>query len=106
MKRYKLQIQLVSGQMVPNVTPVMDPAISPEKVILCTSSNMEKHAKFLERFLKKRKIESEIFKIGDALDFKSLKDKFLNLLLQNSDRKAHSAHPSAYHFSTAGCSVA
>ena len=87
MKRYKLQIQLVSGQMVPNVTPVMDPAISPEKVILCTSSNMEKHAKFLERFLKKRKIESEIFKIGDALDFKSLKDKFLNLLLQNSDRK-------------------
>lgn len=87
MKRYRIQILLVSGQMVPNVTPVMDPAIAPEKVILCTSSNMEKHAKLLVDFFRKRKIQSEIFRIGDALDFKTLKDNFLNLLLRNSEWK-------------------
>ncbi|MGL4853805.1 MAG: Card1-like endonuclease domain-containing protein [Lentisphaeria bacterium] len=79
MKQYKTQVVIISDQMVPNVTPVMDSKIRPEKVILCASNSMQKKAENLINFFKSKKIQSEIFSLGQAYDFEEIKDRFLEL---------------------------
>jgi len=79
MKKYKTHICLVSAQSVPNITPILDEMIRPEKVILCTSNAMQKNAKILKDFLESKHIDVEIYKLGDAYDFQELKEKFLEL---------------------------
>lgn len=81
MKKYKTQICLVSGQSIPNITPVLDGTIRPGKVILCTSNAMQGNAETLKVFLISKQIDTEIYKLGDAYDFKELKEKFLALAL-------------------------
>jgi len=79
MKKYKTHIIIVSGQVIPNVTPVLDESIRPEKVILCVSDKMKEHANVLAGFFKNKKIETEIFELGYAYNFPELQDRFLEL---------------------------
>ena len=79
MKKYDTQICLVSGQSVPNVTPVMDEALRPGKIILCATNAMRSNAVVLQDFFSRKSIETEIFELGDAYDFKELKERFLEL---------------------------
>ena len=79
MKRYNTQICLVSGQSVPNVTPVMDERVRPDKIILCATNAMRENARVLQGFFNTKSIESEIVELGDAYDFKELKERFLEL---------------------------
>lgn len=44
MKKFKTHIVLISDQMTPNATPVMDKSIRPEKVIICATDEMNKRA--------------------------------------------------------------
>jgi hypothetical protein len=79
MKKYDTQICLVSGQSVPNVTPIMDESVRPEKIILCATNAMRASACGLQAYFKRKSIESEILELGDAYDFKELKERFLEL---------------------------
>ena len=82
MKKYQTHIVMVSGQMIPNVTPVLDEDIRPEKVILCTSDKMKEKAEILAGFFKGKKIDTEIFLLGYAYDFSELQDRFLELAMR------------------------
>lgn len=82
MKKYKIQIIIVSGQMIPNVTPVLDEAIRPEKVILCASNAMRERAETLAAFFRSKQIEAEIFSLGSAYAFAELQERFLELAIQ------------------------
>ncbi|MEI6890585.1 MAG: DUF1887 family CARF protein [Pontiella sp.] len=82
MQKYDIQILIVSGQMIPNVTPVLDEAIRPKKVILCASNKMQASAGVLATFFKEKQIETEHFSLGDAYDFSELQERFLELASQ------------------------
>jgi len=79
MRKYDTQICLVSGASVPNVTPVMDERSRPEKIILCATNAMRENALLLQTYFERKSIESVIFALGDAYDFKELKERFLEL---------------------------
>ncbi|NOY74827.1 MAG: DUF1887 family protein [Kiritimatiellaeota bacterium] len=79
MKRHDTQICLVSGQSVPNVTPAMDERLRPGKIVLCATNAMRKNATILQAFFSRKSVETEIFELGDAYDFKELKERFLVL---------------------------
>ena len=79
MKKFDTQIVIVSGQMIPNVTPVLDEAIRPKKVILCASNAMMARAETLAGFFRNKKIEAEIFSLGSAYNFSELQERFLEL---------------------------
>lgn len=79
MQKYQTQVLIVSNQMIPNVTPVLDEEIRPEKVILCASNKMKARADLLRDFFVDKKIAAEIFSLGDAYDFFELQERFLGL---------------------------
>uniref|UniRef100_UPI00356171A9 Card1-like endonuclease domain-containing protein n=1 Tax=Pontiella sp. TaxID=2837462 RepID=UPI00356171A9 len=85
MKKFNTHIIMVSGQMVPNVTPVLDETIRPERVILCASNRMLEQADTLTAFFKAKKIEAEVFPLGSAYDFSELQDRFLELAARFED---------------------
>jgi hypothetical protein len=82
MRKYKQQIIMVSGQMIPNVTPVLDAAVRPEKVILCSSNAMQQRAESLACYFTKKGIEAEVYPLGSAYDFAELQERFLELAAQ------------------------
>ena len=77
--RPKVQILFVSGQMVPNVTPLLDGAMRPESAILCATDAMSKAAENLRGFLERHGIRAEVFALGRAYEFEDLQDKMLEL---------------------------
>ncbi|MEG2075885.1 MAG: DUF1887 family CARF protein [Victivallaceae bacterium] len=79
MKKFNEHIILVSGQMIPNVTPIMDKRYRPKKVTLCVTDQMKGQGEILEKFFKKYQIATEIFPIGNALDYDSLLNRFEEL---------------------------
>ena len=87
MRKFTTQIILISGQMIPNVTPVMDKVIRPEKIILCASNAMQKRACVLEKFFERKKFGTEIFSLGDAYDLTELKNRFLELAIRFEPQK-------------------
>ncbi|MDD4318614.1 MAG: DUF1887 family CARF protein [Victivallaceae bacterium] len=79
MKRFKTHVILVSDQVTPNATPVMDDQIRPEKVILCVTKSMKPKAAILKKFFESKKIICEEFELGPAYHFDIIKDRFLEL---------------------------
>ncbi len=79
MQQFETQLIIVSGQMIPNVTPVLDEAIRPGKVILCASNTMQKKAEAMATFFNKKNVETEIFSLGYAYNFVELQERFLEL---------------------------
>ena len=89
MKKFKTQLILVSEQMTPNVTPVMDPDIRPDKVILCASQKMTLQAQNLVRYFQSKHIQTEIYSLGNAFEFNDLQNKFLDLAGMLEAEKEH-----------------
>lgn len=85
MEKRKIQVIMVSGQMIPNVLPAVDRQYKPEKVILCTSSKMTHHAEILKKYFAARQIKTECFDVGDALDYHNLQERFLELRMNLDD---------------------
>ena len=83
MKPFYTHIIIASGQMMPNITPILDESIRPKKVIICTSNAMKGKADLFVKFLKQRQVETEIFELGNAYDFPELQDRFLELATQH-----------------------
>ena len=47
---------LISGQPIPNITPILDEAIKPRKVIMLVSEDMQERARALENFIRMKEI--------------------------------------------------
>lgn len=85
MEKRKIQVIMVSGQMIPNVLPAVDRQYKPEKIILCTSSEMTHHAEILEKYFSAHQIKTERFDVGDALDYHNLLERFFELRMNLDD---------------------
>ncbi len=81
MDKIKSHLCLVSGQPIPNITPLLDKSFAPENVILLISPGMQQKAEWLERFIKPRGIKVIHWLIDDAWDIEHIQDKVMDLLV-------------------------
>ena len=86
MKRFNTHIIMVSGQATPNVLAVMDKAIRPVEVILCTTDDMHENSEILKRYFTQHQIRCREVKLGNAYDFAALQEKFLELATELEDK--------------------
>ncbi|HSO81785.1 Card1-like endonuclease domain-containing protein [Thiocapsa sp.] len=73
-------LYLVSAQATPNLTPALDPAVAPKRVLLLVSPDMRVRAGWLESVLKPRGIRVERCEIRDAWDVEHVQQQVLALL--------------------------
>lgn len=73
-------LYLVSAQPTPNLTPALDPAVAPKRVVLLVSPDMVRRAGWLEAVLKPRGIRVEHWPIGDPWDVEHVQQRVLELL--------------------------
>lgn len=71
---------LVSAQATPNLTPVLDPAVAPRRVLLLVSPDMGDRARWLEAVLKSRGIKVRRWSIADPWDVEQVQTRVLELL--------------------------
>lgn len=71
---------LVSAQATPNLTPALDPATAPERVILLVSPDMQRRADWLQGVLAGRGMRVERWPVDDAWDVEHLQIRVLELL--------------------------
>jgi len=76
---------LVSAQPIPNLTPMLDEAIKPQKVLMLVSQDMRERAKALETIFKPRGIHVEQYPIDDPWDAEKISDTILDILSQTAD---------------------
>lgn len=87
-QRFATQICFVSGQMVPNATPLLDGALRPAEVVLCATDAMLERAGPLLDFAARNGLRGRIFKLGGAYRFEDLQDKMLELASSFADPAA------------------
>lgn len=71
---------LVSAQATPNLTPVLDPAVAPRRVLLLVSPDMGERARWLEEVLGSRGIAVSRWTIADPWDVEQIQTRVLELL--------------------------
>jgi hypothetical protein len=71
---------LVSAQATPNLTPVLDPALGPQRVILLVSPEMERRAEWLEAVLRRYSVCAARWLIRDPWDLEHVQTRVLELL--------------------------
>jgi len=76
---------LVSAQPVPNLTPLLDDAVKPRRVILLVSPDMRQRADWLEAIIKIKGIKTERWSINDAWDIEHIRDRVLELISHYQD---------------------
>ena len=77
---FSTHLSLVSNQATPNLTPSLDPAVQPHRVILLVSPDMQRRADWLEGVLRVRGIRVERWAIDDAWDIEHIQTRVLELL--------------------------
>lgn len=80
----RIHVCLVSGQVIPNLIPLLRPDMKPDKVILFVSRDMGRNATRMESILSPRGIEVERRPI-DAYDMESAKNSVFDLLTDYED---------------------
>ena len=78
-------VLLISQQVLPNLTPLLDPAIKPQKVIMLVSQTMQKRAEWLKQILTPTGIKTEIINIEDPFDMHSVRDSVTELIINNEN---------------------
>lgn len=76
---------LVSAQPIPNLTPMLDDAIKPQKIVMLVSQDMQERAKALESIFKPRGIAVEQHQIKDPWDADPIRDTVLDILSQSAE---------------------
>lgn len=71
---------LVSSQPIPNLTPILDESLRPQKVVMLVSADMQERGKALAEIFKQRAIRVETFEIKDPWHFGGISDQILNIL--------------------------
>ena len=79
------QLCLVSAQATPNLTPALDPATRPGRVILLVSPDMQSKADWLELVLRPRGVRVDRWPIEDAWDVEGVQSRLLELLDRERD---------------------
>lgn len=80
MKKFKTHVCMVSGQPAPNLLPLLDEALKPEKVILLATPQMSKKADDLRAVIQPLGIKVEINTLDAADNFDAIQEKLLILL--------------------------
>ncbi len=81
-------LYLVSAQATPNLTPALDPATRPRRVILLVSADMRGRARWLETVLTARGTRVESWGIDDPWDLERIQTQILELLEREKDQVA------------------
>lgn len=76
---------LVSAQPIPNITPILDDTLRPQKVVMLVSPDMVERSRALENIFKPRGIRCERCLIDNAWDAQHISDKILDLLAPYTD---------------------
>ena len=76
---------LVSAQPIPNLTPILDESLRPQKVVMLVSPGMQERSQALENIYKPRGISVERCLIDNPWDADHISDQVLNLLTQYPD---------------------
>ncbi len=80
----KTHLYLVSSQATPNITPALDVAMRPERVILLVSPDMRTRADWLEQVLKASAgIKVSRWEIEHPWNIEHIRDRVLDLLVQH-----------------------
>lgn len=81
MPRHAVHVLMISGQPTPNLTPVLDRAFAPDKVILVTSPDMRQRAAWLKAVLRPRGVVLETWQIDNAWDIERIRDQLLDMMV-------------------------
>ena len=73
---------LVSDQPAPNLLPLLDESLKPQRVVLLVTPQMKDKATYLERVIAPMGIKVETIALDAAENFDDIQDKLLNLLTQ------------------------
>ena len=80
MEKIKTHLCLISGQPIPNITPLLDKKFAPDTVIFLLSPDMQKKAQWLEKLIKPRGIKVVHWPIDDAWDIEHIQYRIIELL--------------------------
>ena len=83
--RADVQVCLVSAQATPNLTPLLDPAFAPRRVVMLVSTDMRERAAWLADVVRQRSIAVEQIDIADAWDMQGVCDRLVAWLDQQGD---------------------
>lgn len=74
------QVCLVSAQATPNITPALDPAIRPRRILLVVSPDMDQRARWLTQALEPTGVVVERWPIADAWDLEHIYERLFELV--------------------------
>ena len=77
MKAFHTHICLINQHPLDNILPLLDPAIAPKEVILCSSPSLMNDAEKLMQYIKQRNINVQIVKLPEKHDLPSLQLAFM-----------------------------
>lgn len=82
--QFKTHFCLVSAQAAPNLLPLLDEAVKPEKVVLLVTPKMKDKADYLEAVIRTKgvKVEQQEFIVSD--DFDAMQERLLELIAAES----------------------
>lgn len=76
---------LISAQPTPNLTPLLDPATAPKRVIMVVTPDMEQRADWLEAIVRPRGMRVERCHVKDPWDLEQLEEAMTRLAEQEHD---------------------
>ena len=76
---------LVSDQPIPNLLPLLQPEMRPDRVVLAVSDRMREKAAWLKREIEKRSIPVEELPLPNVYDIPDLQECFMNWLAAHED---------------------
>lgn len=85
MTKFTTHLCLVSAQATPNLIPVMDADIAPERVVLAVSADMQKRGAWLKEVIRRHGVRVEVLEVPDAFDFQSCWEVFSNWLVEQDE---------------------
>ncbi len=88
MRKFNTQIVILSTEIMPCITPILDEEIRPEKVILCVSDMMKKISADIVSFLVSKGIETAVRFIGNGLKLDELRSAFQLLAEEFKDQES------------------
>jgi hypothetical protein len=84
--RADCHVVLVSDQPTPNLTPVLDPELKPQEIVLVISPDMRRQAQWLAEALKDTGILVTRWPIEDAWNVEHVRDRILDLLSERTNQ--------------------
>lgn len=80
MKKFKAHFCMVSQQAAPNLLPLLDSEMKPEKVVLLVTPQMQQQADYLEQVIKPRGIKVQQQPLNVVDDFDAMEDQLMVLI--------------------------